>query len=555
MSTGEDERVNGKIQIRFVDGSERQYPTGTPLLEMAAERQSFFGSPILAARVNNSLTDLQERQETDAQVDFFDMSTTQGIKVFERSLTFVLLLAAERLRPGKEVVVEHSLGGGVYFEWLLDRDVTDVDVRLLEQEMENLIEQDLPIIRRSMPLAEAIRLFEAAGNDRKVRLLRQIERDTVSLYDCDGAMNYFYGPMVPRTGYLKKFELRFYPPGLLLRFPSPTDPGRIPTFVDQPKLAQILLEAERWGELLDCPTVSELNEAVMQDGFVEIMRIAEALHEKKVAQIADRVEERRDQIKMVLIAGPSSSGKTTFAQRLGVQLRVHGIRPVPISLDDYFLDRDKTPRDEKGDYDFESIHALDLPLLNEHLCQLMAGRPVEPPIYNFKTGRREYPGRTIQVGDGNVLVIEGIHGLNPELTASVTREQKLLVYISALTQLAIDNHNRIPTTDSRLIRRIVRDNQFRGHDALQTLRLWPAVRRGEEKNIFPFQELADVMFNSALLYEMAVLRPYAEPPLARIRPDQPEYLEARRLIGFLRHFRPAPESLVPLNSILREFVG
>ena len=274
-----------------------------------------------------------------------------------------------------------------------------------------------------------------------------------------------------------------------------------------------------------------------------------------MAEIADRVADQRHEVKIVLIAGPSSSGKTTFAQRLGIQLRVHGIHPVPISLDDYFLDREKTPRDADGNYDFESIHALDLPLFNEHLVQLLAGRPVEPPHYNFKTGRREYPGKTLQVGDRHVLVVEGIHGLNPELTAAVSRQHKLLVYISALTQLAIDSHNRISTTDSRLLRRIVRDYQFRGHDALQTLRMWPSVRRGEEINIFPFQEQADVMFNSALIYELAVLRPYAEPPLSRISPKDPEYLEARKLIGFLRHFRSAPESMVPLNSILREFIG
>lgn len=547
--------MNGLIRVRFPDGSEQEYASGTPLLKIAADRQPFHASPIVAANVNNALSDLQSRQETDAEIDFFDLSTGKGVKVYERSLTFVLIIAAERLFPGKDVVVEHSFGSGVYFEWLLDREVTEPDIRALEQEMERIVEANLPLVRRNLPLAEAIRQLESLGDFRKVRLLRQIERDTVNLYQCDGQLNYFYGPMVPETSYLKRFELRFYPPGFILRFPAATDPRIIPPFVDQPKLAQILQEAERWGELLGCPTVSELNEAVMSDGFVELMRIAEALHEKKVAEIADRIADQRQQVKLVLIAGPSSSGKTTFAQRLGIQLRVHGIYPVPISLDDYFLDRDKTPRDAAGNYDFESIHALDLPLFNEQLVQLLAGRPVEPPRYNFKTGRREYPGKTLQVGERHVLVVEGIHGLNPELTAAVPREQKLLIYISALTQLAIDGHNRIPTTDSRLLRRIVRDYQFRGHDALQTLRMWPSVRNGEERYIFPFQEQADLMFNSALIYELAVLRPYAEPPLSRISPQEPEYLEARRLIGFLRHFRSAPESLVPLNSILREFVG
>ena len=279
------------------------------------------------------------------------------------------------------------------------------------------------------------------------------------------------------------------------------------------------------------------------------------MHEKKVAAIADMVEERRPNVRIVLIAGPSSSGKTTFIQRLAIQLRVHGIRSVAISLDDYFLDRDKTPRAQNGDYDFESIHALDLPLLNDHLVELLSGRTVEPPFYNFKTGQREYSGRKLQVGPDQVLLVEGIHGLNPDLTASIPRDQKMLIYISALTQLSIDHHNRIPTTDTRLIRRIVRDNQFRNHDALQTLRLWPAVRSGEEVNIFPFQEEADVIFNSALIYELSVLRQYAEPLLAKITPEYPEYLEARRLTGFLRHFRLAPPDQVPSTSILREFIG
>ena len=546
---------NGTIRVQFADGSEQTYETGTQLRNIAEARQPLHTSLIVAASVNNALTDLQSRLETDAEVDFFDLSSVRGVKVYERSLTFVLLVAAERLFPGKDIVVEHSFGSGVYFEWQLDRVLTELDIQLLEQEMERVIQENLPFVRRNLPLAEAIRQMEVVGNFRKVRLLQQLERDNVNLYECDGMMNYFYGPMVPSAGYLKKFELRFYPPGFILRFPDASNPAVIPAFVDRPKLAQILQEAERWGEILGCPTVAELNEAVMNGGFPEILRIAEALHEKKVAEIADRVADQRHEVKIVLIAGPSSSGKTTFAQRLGIQLRVHGIHPVPISLDDYFLDREKTPRDADGNYDFESIHALDLPLFNEHLVQLLAGRPVEPPRYNFKSGRREYPGKALQVGDRHVLVVEGIHGLNPELTAAVSRQHKLLIYISALTQLAIDSHNRISTTDSRLLRRIVRDYQFRGHDALQTLRMWPSVRRGEEVNIFPFQEQADVMFNSALIYELAVLRPYAEPPLSRISPKEPEYLEARKLIGFLRHFRSAPESMVPLNSILREFIG
>ena len=547
--------MNGEIVIRFADGTQSAYATGTPLLTMAREHQMRYSSTIVAARVNNALTDLQVRQNTDAAVDFFDLCSGQGVKVYERSLTFVLIVAAQRLFPGKDVVVEHSLGNGVYFEWLLDRAVTKTDVALLQQEMSAIIADNLPIVRHNMPLSEAIQQFETVGNTEKVCLLRQIERDTVSLYTCDGVVDYFYGPMVPETGYLKHFELKFYSPGFILRFPDKSNPDSMPAFGDHPKLAQIFFEAERWGELLGCPTVAELNAELASGGFLEILRVAEALHEKKVAAIADLVDERRSSTKIVLIAGPSSSGKTTFTQRLGIQLRVHGIRPVLISLDDYFLEREQTPRDANGNFDFESIQALDLPLFNEHLVQLMAGKTVEPPRYNFKTGQREFPGKKMKLGPEHVLLVEGIHGLNPQLTESVPRTQKLLIYISALTQLAIDRHNRIPTTDTRLIRRIVRDNQYRSHDALQTLRIWASVRSGEEVNIFPYQEEADVMFNSALIYELSVLRQYAEPLLAKITPEYPEYLEARRLTGFLRHFRQAPDDQVPLTSILREFIG
>lgn len=547
--------MNGEIKVHFSDGTEKMYGRGTLLLTMAKERQSLYPARIVAARVNNALTDLQVGQTADTSVDFFDLQSGQGLKVYERSLTFVLIVAAQRLYPGKEVVVEHSLGNGVYFEWLLGRPVTEADVALLAQAMSVIIDDNLPIIRRNMPLSEAIQQFAAAGKAEKVRLLRQIERDTVSLYTCDGVMDYFYGPMAPETGYLKQFALTYYAPGFVLRFPDKTNPEFVPPLQDHPKLAQIFWEAERWGDLLGCPTVAQLNEALSSGDFLEIVRVAEALHEKKVAAIADIVDERRPNVKVVMIAGPSSSGKSTFIQRLAIQLRIHGIRSVTISLDDYFLDREQTPRAQNGDYDFESIHALDLPLLNAHLMELLSGRMVEPPYYNFKTGQREYSGRKLQVAPNQVLLVEGIHGLNPELTASIPRDQKFLIYISALTQLAIDNHNRIPTTDTRLIRRIVRDNQFRSHDALQTLRFWPAVRSGEEVNIFPFQEEADVMFNSALIYELAVLRQYAEPLLAKITPEYPEYLEARRLTGFLRHFRLAPPDQVPSTSILREFIG
>ena len=360
---------------------------------------------------------------------------------------------------------------------------------------------------------------------------------------------------MPRTGYINKFKLQYYPPGFLLRFPLKENHFDIPEFVDLPKLAGIFREAEQWGGKLGSAGLAQLNDEIIRGGFNDIVRIAEALHEKKVAQIADVIASHRESVRMVLIAGPSSSGKTTFAQRLGVQLRVNGIRPLAISLDDYFLNRVDTPRDEEGNYDFESLEAIDLQLFNEHLVQLLSGQSVESPYYNFKTGHREFSGRRIRLEKDQVLIVEGIHGLNEKLTESVPCDCKKKIYVSALTQLSIDDHNRIPTTDTRLIRRIVRDSQFRGHDALETLQRWPAVRRGEEKNIFPFQEQADMMFNSALIYELSILRRYADPLLSGVPQEVPEYLEARRLRSFLNHFRPAPEEQVPPNSILREFIG
>lgn len=543
------------IKISFADGKAGCYPKGVLLMELAEKHQDRYDTPIVAARVNNVLTHIQECLEVEAKVDFFDLRTGQGSKVYERSLSFVMIVAAHRLFPGKQVVVEHSLGDGIYCELLLDRALTATDVAALEQAMHKVVDENLPILRRVLPLGEAMGEFARSGYQGKARLLQQVERATVSVYSCGGIIDYLYGPMVPSTGYLHQMELRFYAPGFILRFPKKENPTVIPEFVDRPKLAQILLEAARWGELLGCCSVSDLNESLADGRFAETLRVAEALHEKKVAQIADIADDKRHATRLILIAGPSSSGKTTFARRLGVQLRVHGIRPVSISLDDYFLDRDRTPRDESGEYDFESIDALDLPLFNKHLVDLLEGRTVEPPRYNFKTGFREFPGKKLSLGPDQILVIEGIHGLNPKLTSSIPRASKLLIYVSALTQLSIDDHNRIPTTETRLIRRIVRDNEFRGRDALSTLKLWPSVRRGEEINIFPFQEEADVMFNSALIYELAVLRRHAEPLLEKISPDEPEYLEARRLLGFLRHFRRAPEDQVPLTSILREFIG
>lgn len=544
-----------RIRIYDKEGQYNEYQSGITLLELSSQIQQNVSSPIVAATVNYELKDLQTELTEDCQVEFFDMTTQIGAKAYQRSLTFLLIVAARELFPDKNLTVEHSLGSGIYCE-LQGRDMlTAEDVLKLSQKMQEIIAEERPIVGKKMEKDKAIALLEHESHSEHVQLLQQLQRNSVTIYYCGDIGDYFFGTMVPHTGYLETFAVDFYKPGLLLRFPTLQTPCCIPEFIDQPKLAQIFLEAERWGGILRCGYVSDLNEHIQAGKAGDIVRVAEALHEKKLAQIADRIAEKSDTVRVILVSGPSSSGKTTFAHRLNIQLRVNGIRPVPISLDDYFVDRDHTPRDEEGKYDFEALEAIDIALFNQHLTQLLQGEAVEIPTFNFITGQREYTGHIIKLEPAQPLIIEGIHGLNERLTASVPREQKFKIYISALTQLSLDSHNRIPTTDARLLRRIVRDSQFRSHDALGTLRLWASVRRGEEKNIFPYQEDADMMFNSALIYELSVLKKYAEPLLQKVKANDDVYLEAKRLLKFLSYFYSLPDEEVPNNSILKEFIG
>ncbi|KYZ76922.1 AAA family ATPase [Anaerosporomusa subterranea] len=544
-----------KITILFSNGEQREFDWGVSLHEVAVKMAPLYTSPIVAAEVDFVLRDLTFKLEKDCKVTFLDVSTERGNKVYQRSLAFVMIAAAAELFPGKQVTVEHSLGKGLYCEMHLGRAVTQADIDQLKQKMNEIVAENRPLARRVMPVDQAISLFEAAGEAEKVKLLMQWKQPDVAIHTCGEVADYVHGVMAPNAGCLRLFNLRLYTPGIILCFPEQNNPDKLPEFVSQPKLAKVFLEAERWGEILQCSYVATLNDYITQRKIADIMRVAEALHEKKLAEIADFISIHRKQVRVILIAGPSSSGKTTFAQRLGIQLRVNGIRPVPISLDDYFVDRDHTPKDEYGEFDFESIDAIDIPLFNQQLLQLLDGETVEVPTFNFQLGKREDKGHLVSISKDQPLIIEGIHGLNEHLTKDVPREHKVKVYVSALTQLSIDNHNRIPTTDARLIRRIVRDSQFRGHDALTTLRLWPSVRRGEERNIFPFQEEADAMFNSALIYELAVLKKCAEPLLAAVPTDQPEYTEAVRLLDFLSYFESIDEDDIPINSILREFIG
>ena len=531
-----------------------------PLVDMAKEEQKNRNSLITAVKLNNLVRDLQTDICPDDKIEFIDMSEEDGVQAYQRSVLFLMMSAVNLLYPDKEVVVEHSVNNGIYCElWSKDNQkyiLDEAKINCLEQKMREIIDKKKPIVKITLPREDAVALFRESQQISKAKLIESLKQEKVSLYYSGGYYDYLYGPMLYNTKLLDKFALDFYNPGLILRTPLKKAPNEVPPARKQRKLSMILSEADRWANILKCNYVTDLNDYIKEDKIGELIRISEALHEKKIAQIADHIATDANHLRLILIAGPSSSGKTTFAQRLRIQLLVNGMNPLPISLDDYFLDREQTPKNENGDYDFESLYALDIELFNQHLLALLKGEEVEIPVYNFTTGCREWKNHKVKLAENQPIIIEGIHGLNNELTKAVPDEVKYKIYISALTQLAIDCHNRIPTTAARLIRRIVRDNQFRGATALKTIKQWSDVRAGEDKNIFPYQENADVMFNSALIYELAVLKKYAKPLLNEITSKMPEYFVAKRLVDFLDYFDDiTDENDVPNNSILREFIG
>ena len=540
------------IKVQLPEGT-KTVPKGTTIQEIL---EAWPGkSQIMAAKVGNDLRELSYRLEEDASLTPVYLGSRDGVRIYRRSLKIVLMRAAKEVFPNCRIKIMYSLSKGLYGELEIGRHVMERDLRRIEERMKEIIAADEKIEKLKLPLDEGIRYFEKEGLKDKVDLMKYKQNDEISVYRLGWYHDYYFGYMLPSTGFLKEFELHYYLPGFILRFPAEDSPDKVPPFVEQRKLSQIFYEYEKWGEVLEVTNVASLNQIVEAGKGGDLIRLAEALQEKKIAQIADQITQNRERIRLVMIAGPSSSGKTTFAQRLSIQLRVNGVRPVSISLDDYFVSREHTPLNEKGEPDFEALEAIDLDLFNEQLADLIIGEPVKIPRFNFMTGQREYRGEILQIKPDQPIIIEGIHGLNEKLTQSVPKDRKFKVYISALTQLNMDDHNRIPTTDNRLLRRIVRDNQFRSHDALTTLRLWPAVRRGEDKNIFPFQEEADVMFNSALIYELAILKRYVEPLLKAIPRDCPEYSEAKRLLKFTSYFLPMDDHEVPSNSILKEFIG
>ncbi|HHY42331.1 MAG TPA: nucleoside kinase [Thermoanaerobacterales bacterium] len=526
------------------------------LQELGKRYEKDFASPIVAAIVDGSLRELTYVVDGDSNVEFLDMSSEIGMKIYIRSLIFLFVKACYDVFPDCKVHVEHSLGDGLYCEVVRKEPLSEDDVESIEKRMRQLVERDIPIQKYKMPLKEAIAMFKESGMEDKVRVLKYRKSDFINIYEIDGTKDYFYGYLVPSTGYLKWFGLKFYLPGIILQHPNKSNPTQVAEYHEQPKLASIFRESDRWAHILGVPDVGALNELITSGKSGEIIRVAEALHEKKIAQIADTIANEKERLRIILIAGPSSSGKTTFAQRLIVQLRVNGLRPISISLDDYFLDRDKTPLGDDGKPDFEALEAIDLRLFNQQLAQLIQGKEVIVPRYNFHTGKREYPDIPTKIEKDQPIIIEGIHGLNERLTASIPKENKFKIYVSALTQLGIDNHNRISTTDTRLLRRLVRDSWQRSTDAKTTISVWPKVLKGAQANIFPYQEEADVMFNSALVYEIAVIKKYAEPLLKQITPQDPEYIKAKHLLKFLEYFEPIEDERdIPLTSIIREFIG
>lgn len=508
----------------------------------------------VCAKVNNKVEGLHYRLYHKKDVEFLDMTSGSGSRNYTRSVFFVLCKAVKDIWPKSHVVIDIPVSNGYYCDLRIGRPVTEEDVAKVKARMDEIIAAAMPIRRHESVTEKAIKLFSDLGDTAKVKLLQTTGRLYTTYYDIDGYYDFYYGSLLTNTKQIYLYGLDKYYDGMLLRIPTQKDPSILPEMIRQDKLFEIFKEHHHWQDVMEIRTVGDFNNAVDTDHSIDLINISEALQEKKIAHIADEIAKRKG-VKLILLAGPSSSGKTTTCKRLSIQLIANGLRPLQISLDDYFVDRELSPRDEKGDYDFESIHALNLKLINEQFNALFNGEEVELPRYDFPTGKSVKSGNKLKMEDNNVLVVEGIHALNPELTAQIPEELKYRVYVSALTTILLDDHNYIPTTDNRLLRRIIRDYKYRGVDARETIRRWPSVRAGENKWIFPFQENADVMFNSAMLFELAVIKQQAEPLLEQVPENCSEYSEAYRLLKFLKYIKPIPNTDIPPTSLLREFLG
>lgn len=533
--------------------SER-FELGSTILQVYEKLKPEMQHRPLCALVNNRVEGLRFRLFGSKQIEFLDITSAAGRKIYARSLSFVLWKAVEDLYPGTTLMLEAPVSNGYYFTLNLGRPVSLEDAAALRKRMKDIIDEGHEFHRIESPTEEAAALFRERGMTNKARLFEGLGRLYTFYYKLCDTVDYYYGPLVPSTDYLDLFDLVKYYDGLLLRIPRFEDSNKLGELIKQEKMLNVFREDHQLERLLGVSTVGELNAATTQGGSGDIIKIAEALQEKKICHISDRIASLSN-VKVILIAGPSSSGKTTFSKRLSIQLMTSGLKPYPISLDDYFVNREDNPKDENGEYDYESIYALNLKLFNEHLQKLLAGEEIELPKYDFAAGKSVMSGKRLKLSPNTILILEGIHALNPILTKDVPDDRKFKIYVSALTTIKLDNHNYIPTTDNRLIRRIVRDFKYRGASASDTIARWPSVRRGEDKWIFPFQENADVMFNSALLYELAVLKNQAIPVLESVNENQPEYATANSLIQFLKYFKTIPDRELPPTSILREFLG
>jgi len=545
---------NCKVKVK---GMLLEYASGTPYGDIAADFAKEYDGDIILALVDGSLAELSKKVSTDCEVDFITLSQKPGMTTYRRGIILLMLRAFTRVFDAgqiKKITVECAIGTALYCSVDASFTLTREYLAEVKKEMDRLVAADMPILKKSVKTKVARQMFADAGMFDKEKLLRFRRVSNTNVYTLDGYTDYFYGYMPASTGILKNYDLALYDEGFIINLPDTSNPKVVPEFVDKPKLFETHKMSNDWGKKQDIETVGDLNEAIAQGNISDLILVQEAAQEHNIAKIAEMVK-ARPECKFVMIAGPSSSGKTTFSHRLSIQLRTLGLKPHPIALDNYFKNREDTPLNEDGSYNFECLGAIDVEGFNKDMTALLNGEEVDMRVFNFKSGKSEYRGNKLRLADGDVLVIEGIHGLNDELSYSLPVESKFKIYISALTQLNIDEHNRIPTTDGRLIRRMVRDARTRGTSARDTIAMWPSVRRGEEENIFPFQEQADVMFNSALIYELSVLKQSAEPLLFGIGEDDPQYTEAKRLLKFLDYFLGVSSEEIPHNSIVREFVG
>ena len=543
------------IQIRCKNNKKSQkVEIGSTLFDVFSAFDLKMTHGPVSARVNNKVEGMHYRVYNSKDVEFLDMTSSSGSRAYTRTLFFVLCKAVQDIYPATDVVIDIPVSNGFYVDIRLGRPVVDEDVNIIRRRMQEIIDARMPIRRFTMPTEEAVALFQEKGDIEKVKLLKTSGSIYTTYYKIGDYVDYYYGTLLTNTSQLYLFGLEKYYDGMLLRIPSLKNPDVLGEMTRQDKMFEIFKEHHRWQSILGIRTVGDFNQAIDANHSTDIINISEALQEKKIAKIAEEIASRKG-VKLVLLAGPSSSGKTTSCKRLSIQLAVNGLKPLQISLDDYFVDREKTPKDASGEYDYESIYALDLDLINEQFNALFRGEEVELPKYDFQSGKSKKSGNKLKMNDNNVLVVEGIHALNPELTAHIPQEQIFRVYASALTTILLDNHNYIPTTDNRLLRRIIRDYKYRGVSAQETIHRWPSVRAGENKWIFPFQENADAMLNTAMLYELAVIKTQAEPLLQQVPENCEEYAEAYRLLKFLKYFKGIPYNNLPPTSLLREFLG